>query len=132
MGPTGIPEKAITPPEADKTEQEVVLERTTPTKDSVELTPQTNEIESKHYATSQEDVVWMEMDDMSRKTEDIKETALPKSPSKPKTKDMDNNNNMVTLEMHSNLKNTIREMDDEITQFAKRYEEEQVSIAILK
>ena len=65
--------------------------------------------------------MWMEMDDMSRKTEDIKERALPKSPSKPKstttkikTKDMDNYN-MVTLEIHNNLKNTINKMNDEIT-----------------
>ena len=76
------------------------------------------------------------MDDMSWKTEDIKERALPKSPSKPKstttkkkTKDMGNNNNMVTLKMRNNLKNTINKMDDEITQYAKWYEEEQASIA---
>ena len=33
---------------------------------------------------------------------------------------------MVTLEMHNNLKNTINKMDDEITQFAKRYEQKLV------
>ena len=113
----------------------LAFERTTPTKASAVLIPQTNEIESKH-GTNQGDIVWMEMDDMSQKTEDIKERALPKSSSKPKspttkkkTKDKGNNDNMVTVEMHNNLKNTIKKMDDEITQFAKRYEEEQASIA---
>ena len=68
--------------------------------------------------------------------QDIKERALPKSPSKPKsttikkkTNDMGNNYNTVTLEMHNNLKNTINKMDDETIQFAKQYEEEQASIA---
>ena len=32
---------------------------------------------------------------------------------------MGNNNNMVTLKMRNNLKNTINKMDDEITQYAK-------------
>ena len=73
----------------------------------------------------------MEMDDKSRKTDDIKERVLPKSPSKQKsittkkkTIDKCNNTNMVTLEMHNNIKNTINKMDDEIAQFAKRYEQE--------
>ena len=35
---------------------------------------------------------------------------------------------MVSLEMHNSLKNTINKMDDEITQFAKRYEQEQAKI----
>ena len=133
---TATPQIVITPPESDKTEQEVVLERTTPKKASAIIIPQTNETESKHYATSLEDIVLMEMDDMSRKTEDIKERALPKSPSKPKsattkkkTIEKGNNTNMVTLQMHSNLKNTINKMDDEIRQFAKQYEKEQASIA---
>ena len=38
---------------------------------------------------------------------------------------------MVTQEMHNNLKNTINKMDDEITQFAKRYEEEQANEKLL-
>ena len=42
---------------------------------------------------------------------------------------MDNKNNMVSLEMQNNLKNTINKMDDEITQFTREYEEEQASIA---
>ena len=49
---TVTPQIVITPPEADKTEQEVVLDRTTPTKASAELIPRNNEIGSKHYATS--------------------------------------------------------------------------------
>lgn len=72
---------------------------------------------------------------MSWKTEDIKQRALPRSPSKQKSTttkqkaiDKGNNTNMVLPEMHSNLKNTINKMDDKITQFAKRYEEEQASI----
>ena len=35
---------------------------------------------------------------------------------------------MVTLEMHKNLKNTINEMDNEIAQFAKQYDQEQAQI----
>lgn len=73
----------------------------------------------------------MEMDDVPRKTEDIKERALTKSPNKQKstatkrkTIDKGNITNMVTLEMHNNLENTINKMDDKITQFAKRYEEQ--------
>ena len=118
---TAIPHIVITPPEPDKIEQKVALETTTPTKTSVEIIPQTNETESKHDATSQEDIVLMEMEDMSAKTEDIKERALPKSQSKQKstiikkkTTDKCNNTNMVTLEMHNNL-NTINKMDIEIT-----------------
>ena len=79
----------------------------------------------------------MEMDDMSQKRKDIKERAMPKSPSKQKstvtkkeTIDKCNNTNMVTPEMHKNLKYTINKMDDEITQFAKRYEGEQANISI--
>ena len=131
-----VPQIVITPPEPDKTEQEVALETTTTTKASVEIIPETNEIESKHNTTSQEDIVLMEMEDMSGKTEDIKERALPKSQSKQKSsttkKKMTNkcnNANMVTLDMHNNLKNTINKMEDEITQFAERYEEEQANIA---
>ena len=131
-----VPQIVITPPEPDKTEQEVALETTTTTKASVEIIPETNEIESKHNTTSQEDIVLMEIEDMSGKTEDIKERALPKSQSKQKSsttrKKMTNkcnNANMVTLDMHNNLKNTINKMEDEITQFAERYEEEQANIA---
>ena len=50
----------ITPPEPDKTEQEVVLEKTIPTK-ALEAKPQTNEIQSKHDATSQENIALMEI-----------------------------------------------------------------------
>ena len=49
---TAIPQVVITPTESCKTEKEVVLEKTTPTKTS-EIAPQTNEIESKDDATSQ-------------------------------------------------------------------------------
>ena len=35
---------------------------------------------------------------------------------------------MVTLETHKNLKNTINEMDNEIAQFAKQYDQEQAQI----
>ena len=38
---------------------------------------------------------------------------------------------METQEMHNNLKNTINKMDDEITQLAKRYEEEQANEKLL-
>ena len=83
--PAALPQIVITPPESDKTEQEVVLETSTPTKTSAEIIPQTNEIESKHDATSQENIVLMEKEDMSGKTEDIKERALPRSQSKQKS-----------------------------------------------
>lgn len=73
---TAIPQIVITPTEPDKTGQEIVLEKTTPTKTS-EITFQTNEI--KRNAISQEDIVLMEMNEMSQKTEDIKEIVLPKS-----------------------------------------------------
>ena len=129
---TVIRQIVITPPEPDKTEQEVVLKKTTQTKASGDVIPQTNEIESKHNATSQGAIALMEMDDMSRKTKDMKERALPKSPRKKKsttarkkTIDKCNNTNMVTLEMHKNLKNTINKIVDEIAQFAKGYEEEE-------
>ena len=56
-----IPQIFITPPEPDKTEQEVALEKTIPTK-ALEVKPQTNnEIQSKHDATSQENIVLMEI-----------------------------------------------------------------------
>ena len=100
--PTDIPQIVFTPPASDKTGQEVVLEITTPTKAFGEMISQIIEIESKHYATSQEDIVLIHKG---------------------------NNTNMVTLEMYNNLKNTINKMDDEITQFANQYEEEQTSIA---
>ena len=82
--PTAIPPLVIALSELDKTEQEVVLEKTKPAKAS-EKTPQTNEVESKHDATSHKDTALMEMDDMSRKTEDIKYRILQKSPSKQKS-----------------------------------------------
>ena len=136
--PAALPQIVITPPESDKTEQEVVLETSTPTKTSAEIIPQTNEIESKHDATSQENIVLMEKEDMSGKTEDIKERALPRSQSKQKstttkkkTTDKCNNSNMVTLEMHNNLINTINKMDDEMTQFAKRMKKKK-QILLLK
>ena len=136
--PAALPQIVITPPESDKTKQEVVLETSTPTKTSAEIIPQTNEIESKHDATSQENIVLMEKEDMSGKTEDIKERALPRSQSKQKstttkkkTTDKCNNSNMVTLEMHNNLINTINKMDDEMTQFAKRMKKKK-QILLLK
>ena len=68
--------------------------------------------------------------------QDIKERAPAKSPGKPKitttkkkTNNMGNNYNTVTLEIHNNLKNTINKMEDETTQFAKQYKEEQASTA---
>ena len=65
--PTAILEIAITLPEPDKTEQQVLFEKTTPTKVS-EITPyETNETERKHDATSQEDIVLMEMNDSLEK-----------------------------------------------------------------
>ena len=64
--------------------------------------------------------------------QDIKERVLPKSSNKQKSSttkkkaiDKCNNTNMVTLEMHSKLKSTINKIDDEVTQFPKRYEQEQ-------
>ena len=136
--PAALPQIVITPPESDKTKQEVVLETSTPTKTSAEIIPQTNEIESKHDATSQGNIVLMEKEDMSGKTEDIKERALPRSQSKQKstttkkkTTDKCNNSNMVTLEMHNNLINTINKMDDEMTQFAKRMKKKK-QILLLK
>ena len=129
--PTAIPQIFIATPEADKTEEEVVLERTISTKATEKIIPQTDEIESKHHEASQEDIVLMEMNDVSRKTESIKERALTTSPNKQKstatkrkTIDKGNITNMVTLEMHNNLENTINKMDDKITQFAKQYEEQ--------
>lgn len=71
-----IPQTVITPTEPDKTGQEIVLEKITPTKTSG-ITFQTNEIKSN--AISQEDIVLMEMNEMSQKTEDIKEIVLPES-----------------------------------------------------
>ena len=75
----------------------------------------------------------IEMEDMSpKKTITRKRIPTVKTPTKQSqqniTKKKANNVEDVTLQMHNNLKNTINKIDDEIHNFAIRYQQEQEQI----
>ena len=77
----------------------------------------------------------IEMEDMSPKKAIVKKQKTPNKNNQVNTttnKRKTNNIQQVTLQMHNNLNNTVNQIDDEIQNFATRYQHEQQQIMYLR
>ena len=152
--PTMIPQIVITPPLEIITEDNTDIPQSSPnpiTSEQSNLTTN-NENRNEHTVTkinhpsetnqnnptipeessTEKEIILIEMTDKSTNQLRLANEKSMKSPTKQKsnTKRKEKEKPAATIEMHENFKNTINKIDNEMIDFAKKYEQEQELINI--